>query len=41
MINLSETWTNSYPEACVGLLAIKNAPNQKDHPGFKISQPES
>ena len=38
MINLSEFWINSLPGACVGLLAIKNAPNQKDHPDLKVTR---
>jgi len=38
VINLSESWINSLPEACVGLLAIKNAPNQKDHPDLNLAR---
>ncbi len=38
MINLSKSWNNSLPEACVGLLVIKNAPNQKDHPNLNLAR---
>ena len=36
MIDLSLPWKKNNPEACVGLLAVKNAPNLKDHPDLKI-----
>ena len=38
MINYSESWGLVHPESCVGLLAIKNAPNMKDHPDLKSAR---
>lgn len=38
MIDLSLHWKSALPEASIGLLAIKNAPNQKDHPDLKIAR---
>jgi DNA/RNA-binding domain of Phe-tRNA-synthetase-like protein len=35
VINLSEEWAFSQPSASAGLLAVKKAPNRKDHPGLK------
>jgi len=29
MIELSTRWKEVFPEACIGLLAVKNAPNKK------------
>lgn len=40
MIDYSESWTNSIRGACVGLLAIMNAPNQKDHPALQSTRNE-
>jgi len=38
MIELSTRWKEVFPEACIGLLVIKNAPNQKDHPDLKSAR---
>ena len=38
MINYSENWGSVHPESCVGLLAVKNAPNMKDHPDLKSAR---
>ena len=38
MINYSESWGSVYHESCVGLLAVKNAPNMKDHPDLKSAR---
>ena len=38
MIELSTRWKEIFPEACIGLLVIKNAPNQKDHPDLKSAK---
>jgi len=38
MIELSTHWKEVLPEACIGLLAVKNAPNQNDHPNLKIAR---
>lgn len=38
MIELSTHWKEVLPEACIGLLAVKNTPNQKDHPDLKLSR---
>ncbi len=40
MIELSNSWINNLPQACVGLLAVKNAPNLKDHPDLKSARIE-
>lgn len=40
MIDYSESWTNSNPGACVGLLVVKNAFNQKDHPALQAARDE-
>jgi len=40
MIELSPRWRKALPEASVGLLAVKNAPNQKDHPDLKAARNE-
>jgi DNA/RNA-binding domain of Phe-tRNA-synthetase-like protein len=38
MIELSTHWKEVLPEACIGLLAVKNTPNQKDHPDLKLAR---
>ncbi len=38
MINLSESWKKTIPAACVGLLAVTNMPNLKDHPDLKSAR---
>ncbi len=38
MIELSTRWKEALPDACIGLLAVKNAPNQKDHPDLKFAR---
>ena len=38
MINLSESWKITIPAPCVGLLAVTNMPNQKDHPDLKSAR---
>jgi len=40
MIELSPRWRKALPEASVGLMAVKNAPNQKDHPDLKVARNE-
>lgn len=40
MIELSPRWRKALPEASVGLLAVKNVPNQKDHPDLKAARSE-
>ena len=40
MIELSTRWKEVIPETCVGLLAVKNAPNLKDHPDLKSVREE-
>jgi DNA/RNA-binding domain of Phe-tRNA-synthetase-like protein len=38
MIELSTHWKEVLPEACIGLLAVKNTPNQKDHLDLKLAR---
>jgi len=38
MISISESWKATFPRGCVGLLAVKNAINQKGHPDLKIAR---
>lgn len=38
MIELSTHWKEVFPAACIGLLAVKNAPNQKDHTDLKSAR---
>lgn len=38
MIELSARWKEVLPDACVGLLAVKNVPNPKDHPDLKSAR---
>jgi len=38
MISISESWKETFPEACVGLLVVKNANNLKDHPDLKSAR---
>jgi len=40
MIELSINWKEALPESGIGLLAVKNAPNQKDHPDLKSARKE-
>ncbi len=40
MIHLSDSWIKSARGACVGLLAVKNAPNLKDHPDLRSAREE-
>lgn len=38
MIELSARWKEVLPDACVGLLVVKNVPNLKDHPDLKSAR---
>ncbi|NQS92014.1 MAG: hypothetical protein HQ574_06350 [Chloroflexi bacterium] len=40
MIDLGNQWKANLAGACVGLIAIKNTPNQKDHPGLRAAREE-
>jgi DNA/RNA-binding domain of Phe-tRNA-synthetase-like protein len=34
LIDLSEAWKRQYPDACAGILVVKDVPNQRDHPAL-------
>jgi DNA/RNA-binding domain of Phe-tRNA-synthetase-like protein len=40
VIKISDSWKGALPEASIGLLAVKNAPNQKDHPDLTSARKE-
>lgn len=40
MIDLGNQWKTNLTGACVGLIAVKNAPNLKDHPDLKSAREE-